>query len=49
VAVLVAKGFSSPEVAESLYVSRKAVEYHLRNIFGKLAISSRRERRGLTF
>jgi ATP/maltotriose-dependent transcriptional regulator MalT len=48
VAVLVAKGFTNPEVAEELYVSRKAVEYHLRNIFGKLGITSRRELRGQT-
>jgi DNA-binding NarL/FixJ family response regulator len=31
------------EVASSLYVSEKAVEYHLSNIFGKLGIRSRRE------
>ena len=47
VAVLVAKGYSNPEVASELYVSRKAVEYHLRNIYGKLGIASRRELRGL--
>ena len=45
VAVLVAQGLSNPEVAEQLYISRKAVEYHLRNIYGKLAITSRRELR----
>ena len=44
-AVLVAQGLSNPEVAEQLYISRKAVEYHLRNIYGKLAITSRRELR----
>ena len=47
VAVLVAKGYSNPEAAAELYVSRKAIEYHLRNIFGKLGITSRRELRGL--
>ena len=47
VAVLVAKGYSNPEVASELYVSRKAIEYHLRNIYGKLGITSRRELRGL--
>jgi DNA-binding NarL/FixJ family response regulator len=49
VAVLVAKGYSNPEAASELYVSRKAIEYHLRNIYGKLGITSRRELRGLDF
>jgi DNA-binding NarL/FixJ family response regulator len=35
VAVLVAKGLTNPEVAEQLYISRKAVEYHLRNTYGE--------------
>jgi DNA-binding CsgD family transcriptional regulator len=47
VAVLVGRGFSNPEVAAELYVSRKAIEYHLRNIYAKLGISSRRGLRGL--
>jgi ATP/maltotriose-dependent transcriptional regulator MalT len=46
VATLVAQGMSNPEVAAQLYVSRKAVEYHLHNIYGKLGIRSRRELRG---
>jgi ATP/maltotriose-dependent transcriptional regulator MalT len=49
VAVLVAKGYSNPEAASELYVSRKAIEYHLQNIYGKLGISSRRELRDLEF
>jgi ATP/maltotriose-dependent transcriptional regulator MalT len=49
VAVLVAKGYSNPDAAAELYVSRKAIEYHLQNIYGKLGISSRRELRGLDF
>jgi DNA-binding CsgD family transcriptional regulator len=47
VAVLVAKGLTNPEVAEQLYISRKAVEYHLRNIYGKFGITSRRELRSI--
>ena len=47
VAVLVGKGYSNPEAAAELYVSRKAIEYHLRNIYGKLGITSRRGLRGL--
>jgi DNA-binding CsgD family transcriptional regulator len=43
VAALVAKGMTNSEVATELYISKKAVEYHLRNIFGKLGITSRRQ------
>ncbi len=45
VVILVAKGMTNREVAAELYVSQKAVEYHLRNVFGKLGISSRRQLR----
>jgi DNA-binding CsgD family transcriptional regulator len=45
VALLVSRGLSNPEVAARLYVSRKAVEYHLSNIYAKVGISSRRELR----
>jgi ATP/maltotriose-dependent transcriptional regulator MalT len=49
VATLVAKGLTNREVAGELYVSEKAVEYHLRNVFGKLGLSSRRELRDRRF
>ena len=45
VARLVADGATNREVAAQLYVSVKGIEYHLGNIFAKLAISSRRELR----
>ena len=45
VAVLAARGRTNREIAESLYVSEKAVEYHLGHVFGKLGIQSRRELR----
>jgi DNA-binding CsgD family transcriptional regulator len=49
VAVLVAKGMTSREVAAELYVSQKAVDYHLGHIFAKLGITSRRELRDRVF
>lgn len=47
VAALVARGMTNKEVGAALYVSVKAVEYHLSNIYGKLGLSSRRELRDL--
>lgn len=49
VAVLVAKGMTNREVAAELYVSVKAVEYHLRHVFDKLGVTSRRALRGHQF
>jgi ATP/maltotriose-dependent transcriptional regulator MalT len=45
VAHLVGKGLSNPEVAAELYISRKAVEYHLGNIYAKCGIRGRQELR----
>ena len=42
VARLVATGLTNKEVARQLYVSVKTVEYHLRNSYIKLDITSRR-------
>lgn len=41
VARLVASGLSNKQVAERLMVSRKAIEFHLANIYAKLQVSSR--------
>ncbi|MFI5064490.1 MAG: AAA family ATPase [Streptosporangiales bacterium] len=41
VARLVASGLSNRQAAERLMVSRKAVEFHLVNIYAKLGVSSR--------
>ena len=43
VAALVAAGRSNREAGAELYLSTKAIEYHLGNIFAKLGIHSRHE------
>ncbi|MFV2175562.1 LuxR C-terminal-related transcriptional regulator [Actinomadura sp. LOL_011] len=43
IAILVRDGFSNPEVGARLFLSPRTVEWHLRKIFIKLGISSRRE------
>jgi ATP/maltotriose-dependent transcriptional regulator MalT len=45
IALLVARGLTNPEVAAQLYVSRKAVEYHLSNIYAKLGVLGRQDLR----
>ena len=47
VAHLVGKGLSTPEIAAELFISRKAVEYHLGNIYAKYGIHSRKQLRRL--
>jgi DNA-binding CsgD family transcriptional regulator len=43
VAELVADGRSNPQVAQALFVTRSTVESHLRSIFRKLDVTSRRQ------
>jgi DNA-binding CsgD family transcriptional regulator len=43
IAELAGDGLSNPEIAAQLFMSRRAVEYHLNKIFAKLAISSRNQ------
>ncbi len=45
VAIAVASGMTNREVAERLYVSVTTVNFHVRNILAKLALTSRRELR----
>ena len=45
IALLVRDGLSNPEVGARLFLSPRTVEWHLRKIFTKLAISSRRQLR----
>ena len=47
VAHLVGKGLSNSEVAAELFISRKAVEYHLGNIYAKLGLHGRQQLRRL--
>ncbi|MGH8720574.1 MAG: helix-turn-helix transcriptional regulator, partial [Burkholderiales bacterium] len=41
VAQLAAEGYSNPEIAQALFVTRKTVETHLGHVYRKLGISGR--------
>ena len=41
VAELAAEGRSNPEIAQTLYVTRKTVETHLGHVYRKLGVSGR--------
>jgi DNA-binding CsgD family transcriptional regulator len=42
-ALLVARGATNREAADTLFLSLKTIEFHLRNVFRKLGLRSRAE------
>jgi DNA-binding CsgD family transcriptional regulator len=47
VAQLIGKGLSNPEIAAELFISRKAVEFHLSNVYAKTGLRGRQQLRRL--
>ncbi|MGB0094647.1 MAG: helix-turn-helix transcriptional regulator [Solirubrobacteraceae bacterium] len=47
IASYVAQGLTSKEIAAYMFLSKRTIDYHLRNVFTKLGIASRTQLAGL--
>ena len=45
IAMMAADGYTNPEIGTRLYLSPRTIEWHLRKIYPKLGVGSRRELR----